>query len=117
VDATAIGIISVATFINFASVKVKFDKHRYSDAVLDLGIFAAISFMFSGTITGLTIGMISSALLSIYLWFSPPKEFFTFKEKSNNKTQTAKTIKSGNEMGEGALEALFQGLEDIKRGI
>jgi len=111
-DGLTIAVISGATAVNFISVKVKFDKHRYSDAILDLVIFAAISFMFAGTMSGLTIGMVSSAMLSTYLWFSPPKEFFKVEPKKQQKS----SVNSGAP-GEGALEAFLTGISDIKRGL
>ncbi len=107
-DLITIGIISVATAINFISVKVKFDKHRYSDAILDLVVFVAIAFMFSGTMSGLTIGMISSAMLSTYLWFSPPKELFKF-------TPQPKGTQNQEQMFSGARDAFMDGIDEIRR--
>ena len=71
-------IIGLVTAFNFIVIYWKFKKNRISDAVLDLSIFAVISFMFAGTISGLTVGMISSFVVSLYLLFNPP-----FKEALN----------------------------------
>ena len=109
-DGTAITIISIATSINFISVKVKFDKHRYSDATLDLLIFVAIAYMFSGTMSGLTIGMISSAMLSTYLWFSPPKEFFKVDEIKKKTTG-----KGEDQMFSGVRASFLEGIAEIKK--
>ena len=66
-------LAAIATFINFAIIIWKFGAERYTDATLDLTIFIGICFLFSGTITGLQIGMIASMLVSFYLLASPPK--------------------------------------------
>lgn len=47
----------------------KINRERYFNASLDAAIFVAICFLFQGTIQGLQIGMIASAMVSIYLIF------------------------------------------------
>ncbi len=69
-------IAAVATAANILILKIKIEKERYSDALLDGLIFIALGFAFMGTITGLQIAVIASSLVSLYLWFFPPKEFF-----------------------------------------
>ena len=68
-----IAIAGAATAFNFLVILWKFSKNRNLDATLDLGIFVAIAFLFSGTITGLEIGMVASAIVSLYLLIFPPK--------------------------------------------
>ena len=38
-----------------------------------VGVFIVISYMFAGTISGMSVGMVASAIVSIWLWFDPPK--------------------------------------------
>ena len=66
-------VIGIATAFNFIVILIKFKQDRIEDAVLDISIFIAIAFMFSGTIAGMSVGMVASAIVSIYLWFSPPE--------------------------------------------
>ena len=77
-----ISTLGIVTFFNFFVIYHKFKKNRLADAVLDMSIFAIISFMFSKTITGLLIGMIASMLMSIYLWFYPP---LSYKKKQTQR--------------------------------
>ena len=66
-------VIGIATAFNFIVILFKFKRHRYEDACFDLGIFTVISYMFAGTISGMSVGMVASAIVSIWLWFDPPK--------------------------------------------
>ena len=66
-------VIGIATAFNFIVILFKFKKHRYEDACFDLAIFTVISYMFAGTISGMSVGMVASAIVSIWLWFDPPK--------------------------------------------
>lgn len=66
-------VIGIATAFNFIVILFKFKRHRYEDACFDLVIFIAISYMFAGTISGMSVGMVASAIVSIWLWFDPPK--------------------------------------------
>lgn len=70
-------IIGIVTAFNFIVIYWKFSNGRTADATLDLGIFAVIAFMFAGTISGLTVGMVASALVSFYLLIQPPEKLFT----------------------------------------
>jgi hypothetical protein len=73
-------LIGVATFFNIAVVKWKFDSGRTADACLDAFLLIVVAFLFSGSYAALVVGSIASALVSIYLYFSPPK---LPKRKSN----------------------------------
>jgi hypothetical protein len=66
-------LIGIATAFNFIVILFKFKRHRYEDACFDLATFVAISYMFAGTISGMSVGMVASAIISIWLWFDPPK--------------------------------------------
>ena len=66
-------VIGIATAFNFIVILFKFRRHRYEDACFDLAVFIAISYMFAGTISGMSVGMVASAIVSIWLWFDPPK--------------------------------------------
>lgn len=73
-------IAAIATAFNFLIVIWKYTNHRYLDATLDLGTFALIAILAGGSVAGLQIGMLASAIVSVYLLVNPPKIKLTFLE-------------------------------------
>jgi hypothetical protein len=71
-----IWIGGVATALNLIFIMVKYKLKRISDAGLDLAVLIVLSFLFSGTISGLGMAMIASSIFSIYLFISPPEDIF-----------------------------------------
>lgn len=66
-------LMGIALAANLISVKFKLDRKRYADAFVDGAVLVTLSILFSGTISGLIIATYASAIISIYLWFSPPR--------------------------------------------
>ena len=66
-------IISIAVFLNFGLLKWKLDKARYADLVIDVSVLVVLSYLFGGTMGGITIALCAGAMMSIYLLVSPPK--------------------------------------------
>ena len=99
-----ISTLGIVTFFNFFVIYHKFKKNRLADAVLDMSIFAIISFMFSKTITGLLIGMIASMLMSIYLWFYPPLSY-----------KKTKQVKQEPGVFDDIYKAINESIEEIKK--
>ena len=66
-------IAGIAVAFNLMIIKIKIEKKRYSDATLDGSLLILLGLLFSGTITGLMIGTVASSIISIYLYFFPPK--------------------------------------------
>ena len=66
-------VIGIATAFNFMILKWKFEHERYADLALDVATLVALSFLFGGTLGGMTIAMIPSACVSLFLLVSPPK--------------------------------------------
>lgn len=66
-------VIGIATAFNFIVIMCKYKRGRWEDATFDTLIFVAISYMFAGTISGMSVGMVASAVVSIWLWFDPPE--------------------------------------------
>ncbi len=73
-DMITVSVIGAAVAANLMVIKYKFEHNRTSDAILDTTLLVLIGFMFSATISGLMIGTIASAIISIYLLISPPKK-------------------------------------------
>ena len=70
-DATMILIGGFSVFFNLMIVKWKFSNNRTADGVLDLTALGLVTWAFSGTMTGMVIGMLGSMLFSLYLLWSP----------------------------------------------
>ena len=66
-------IISVAVFLNFMLLVWKLNKERYADFAVDLATLIALSYLFSGTVSGMIIALIAGAMMSIYLAIFPPQ--------------------------------------------
>ena len=67
------GIIGIAVAFNFLVIKVKFERKRYADAILDVFLLTVISFLFAGSFGGLVVATVASAIISVYLYLFPPK--------------------------------------------
>lgn len=72
-DLIAFLVIGIAVAFNFLVIKAKFEHNRYSDAALDLILLVIISFLFAGSFGGLVVATVASAIISVYLYFYPPK--------------------------------------------
>lgn len=73
-------IIGIATGFNFIIIMWKYKTGYLESAVIDFLILCGLAWMFSGTITGMAVGMVASCIVSLYLLISPPK-FLTIKNK------------------------------------
>lgn len=73
-------LIGLVTAANFLILKIKAENHRWADLIFDVLVLSILSFLFAGTLGGLTIAMVSSFTVSIYLYFYPPniKKIFSF---------------------------------------
>jgi len=62
-----------ATVLNIIILLVKFRRRRYEDALLDTFLLTLVFMVLKGSELMLLIGIFSSLIISIYLWFMPPK--------------------------------------------
>ena len=76
-DMNTVLIMGIAVAANIIIIKHKFENNRTSDAMLDALLLVLIGFVFSKTISGLMIGTVASAIISLYLLKFPPKQFST----------------------------------------
>jgi hypothetical protein len=65
--------MGIVTFFNLVILKIKFEQGRTADLALDIASLVVLSYLFGNTITGMLVAMIASMIMSIYLWFFPPK--------------------------------------------
>lgn len=66
-------IIGLAVAANIIFILFKYERERYTDMTLDMLLLITIAILFSGSYGALVIGTIASLVISIYLYFSPPK--------------------------------------------
>ena len=66
-------IMGVITAFDFLILKWKFERQRYADFTMDLGLLLVIIQLFHGSISGMMIGMIAQVIISFYLLVYPPK--------------------------------------------
>lgn len=67
-------IVGVVTALNFILIYYKYQSGRIADATLDLTTFVIICSVFSiAGQGGIYVGMIASFIVSIYLFFNPPR--------------------------------------------
>ncbi len=75
-DSAGIFIMAIATAINIMAIKWKLENDRLADAGLDAIILVALGWVFGGTVSGLAIATLTSAIISAYLLISPPSLTF-----------------------------------------
>lgn len=68
-------IIGIVSALNLIVIVHKFKKGRTEDGIFDSVLFSLMAIMFSGSYGGMVVAMISSLIISIYLWTSPPTFF------------------------------------------
>jgi nitric oxide reductase large subunit len=66
-------LIGLAVSFNIIVIMWKFRRGRTADAFTDASLLALIAVVFSGTFGALVVGTIASAVISIYLFISPPR--------------------------------------------
>lgn len=66
-------ILAILVLFNIAIIKIKIDKNRKADAILDAALLFVLAFVLKGSKDMLAIGITASALISVYLWYSPIK--------------------------------------------
>lgn len=65
-------IMGVITAFDFLILKWKFERQRYADFTMDLGLLLVIIQLFHGSISGMMIGMVAQVIISFYLLIYPP---------------------------------------------
>ena len=76
-------IIGIVSALNLILIVHKFKKGRVEDAVFDSILFVVIASLFAGSYGGMVVAMISSLIISIYLYTSPPTFFRAFSRRED----------------------------------
>ena len=64
-------VMALATAFNIMVIKWKFEHQRVADAILDATLLGVLATIFGGSLGGMMIATASSALISLYLLWSP----------------------------------------------
>jgi len=70
----AIIIVGIATFFNLFIIKHNIKHERYGNVVMDVGAIVVLNYFFGGTMSGMAVAMIASALFSTYLLATSEKK-------------------------------------------
>lgn len=79
-DGTQVIIMGAALAFNVLVIKHKLEKKRTGDAILDGAILIVLSLGLSQSLGGMQITTVASAIISVSLWFFPPKQLFSKKD-------------------------------------
>ena len=66
-------VLGLIVFFDFAILKWKFEKERYGDFALDLGMLLIVMNFFHDSMAMMQIGMVAQFVMSFYLLLFPPK--------------------------------------------
>lgn len=66
-------VIGVVVAANFIFIMFKYEQGRLLDASLDAILLTLVTIVFMGSYAGLVVGTVASLLISIYLYYKPPK--------------------------------------------
>lgn len=69
-------VMGTATAFNILVIFRKAELHRYQDAFLDASLLIVLSLVFGGSLGGMMVATVASAIISIYFLFNEPN--FTF---------------------------------------
>jgi hypothetical protein len=64
-------ILSIFVILNFIILRIKIDKKRFTDSIVDISVMLFLAFIFNGTYKGMIVAMVSGFVFSIYLYFYP----------------------------------------------
>ena len=67
-------IMGIATAFNIIIIMWKFQHDRTTDAIFDAVLLVLLGWVFGGSLGGLAIATIASAIISLYLMVNPPDE-------------------------------------------
>jgi len=73
-------VMGFATAFNILVIFKKLELKRYQDAFFDTSFLIILTLVFAGSIAGMMIGTVASAVVSVYFFFNTPK-FLSFDFK------------------------------------
>jgi hypothetical protein len=62
-------------------VRFKFNRQGFFPAAIDVGLLVLINAVIGGTLAGEIIGTVAAFLISIWLWFNPPRLMLKFERR------------------------------------
>jgi len=65
-------VMGVAAAFNILIIFKKIEKKRHQDAFFDAGLLVVLSLVFGGSLGGMLVATVASAIISLYFLFNEP---------------------------------------------
>ena len=75
-------IMGLATAFNILIIFRKIEKKRYQDAFFDGSLLVTLTLVFGGSLGGMLVATVASAIISLYFLWNPPKVLNSFIEQT-----------------------------------
>jgi len=83
-------IMGIATAFNILIIFKKIELKRFQDAFFDGGLLILLTLVFGGSLGGMMVATVASAVISLYFLFNQPNLFEAFK--SNDAKESTETV-------------------------
>ena len=94
-------IMGLATAFNILIIFKKIEMKRHQDAFFDASLLVILTIVFGGSLGGMMVATVASAIISFYFLFNEPKLFP--KSTTEKSTKSSKTPKPT----EDSLDSIF----------
>jgi len=91
-------VMGIAAAFNILIIFKKIEKKRRQDAFFDATLLVVLSLVFGGSLGGMLVATVASAIISLYFLYNEPKIFPSFNsaEKPAEQQTTYKTDESAS---------------------
>ncbi len=89
--------MGLATAFNVLIIFRKIEKKRHQDAFFDASLLVLLSLVFEGSLGGMMVATVASAIISLYFLFNPPNIFPDFSQEESNTTPVTPTVTATTE--------------------
>jgi len=74
------GVMGIAAAFNILIIFKKIEKGRHQDAFFDGALLVVLSLVFGGSLGGMLVATVASAIISLYFLYNEPKIFPSFND-------------------------------------
>jgi len=85
-------IMGFATAFNVLIIFKKIEKKRFQDAFFDGSLLVTLTVIFGGSLGGMLVATVASAVISLYFLFSEPKILPSFEKVEENDNENIDEI-------------------------
>ena len=94
-------VMGLATAFNILIIFKKIEKKRHQDAFFDAGLLILLTVVFGGSLGGMMVATVASAIISFYFLFNEPNIFPKLPSKKPSEPQKS------TKQAEDDLDSLF----------